>query len=449
MIITKKAMDRRTVLRGIGAALALPLLDSMIPTLTGAPSPVIRFGAVYVPNGINMSTWTPAAEGAAFELTPSLRALDPFRSQLTVLTGLNSNLPAKAKGPAGIHARACTRFLTDVPPKPEEGSDLQAGISMDQMLAKEFGQHTQLASLELGLETTEAVGACDPGFNCAYTGTISWRDAHTPLPMEINPRVIFERMFGDTANSDPAARLIRMKQGRSILDSVMEKLSSLERRLGPADCVKLDQYLEAIRDVERRIQRAEEQNARTLPVMQQPAGVPTSFDEHAGLMYDLFALAYQCDLTRVVSFMIGHEYSGRTHPEIGVTDAHHAISHHKNDPVSLAKLTKVDTHHVELFAKLLEKLRSTPDGDGSLLDHSMIVYGSGMSDGNAHDPKNLPIVLVGGGAGQIKGGRHLRFPQDTPLANLHLTLMHKFGLPMEKIGDSTGEFKELSAISQG
>ncbi len=446
MIVTKKALNRRTILRGIGAALALPLLDSMAPALRAAPKTIPRFGAVYVPNGINMSTWTPSAEGATFDFTPALAPLEPFRDRLLVLSGLNSNLPAKAKGPAGIHARACTRFLTDVPPKPEEGADLQAGASMDQLLARESGRETQLASLELGLETTESVGACDPGFNCAYTGTISWRDPHTPLPMEINPRVIFERMFGDSANTDPAARRERMERERSILDSVMEKVARMERQLGPADCVKLDQYLDSIRDIERRIQKAESQSAKELPVLKQPSGVPASFDEHAGLMYDLFAIAFQTDLTRVVTFMIGHEYSGRTHPEIGVTDAHHAISHHKGDPTSLAKLTKVDKHHVELFAKLLEKLKATPDGDGSLLDHALIVYGSGMSDGNAHDPKNLPIVVAGGGAGLIRPGRHLRFPKDTPLANLHLTLMDKLGVRLDKIGDSTGEFPQLSEI---
>jgi Protein of unknown function (DUF1552) len=446
MIVTKKALNRRTILRGIGAALALPLLDSMAPALRAAPKTIPRFGAVYVPNGINMSTWTPSAEGATFDFTPALAPLEPFRDRLLVLSGLNSNLPAKAKGPAGIHARACTRFLTDVPPKPEEGADLQAGASIDQLLARESGRETQLASLELGLETTESVGACDPGFNCAYTGTISWRDPHTPLPMEINPRVIFERMFGDSANTDPAARRERMERERSILDSVMEKVARMERQLGPADCVKLDQYLDSIRDIERRIQKAESQSAKELPVLKQPSGVPASFDEHAALMYDLFAIAFQTDLTRVVTFMIGHEYSGRTHPEIGVTDAHHAISHHKGDPTSLAKLTKVDKHHVELFAKLLEKLKATPDGDGSLLDHALIVYGSGMSDGNAHDPKNLPIVVAGGGAGLIRPGRHLRFPKDTPLANLHLTLMDKLGVRLDKIGDSTGEFPQLSEI---
>ena len=266
--------------------------------------------------------------------------------------------------------------------------------------------------------------------------------------MEIDPRAVFERMFGDTGNTDPAIRQARMLQERSILDAMLQKVSRLERILGPTDRAKLNEYLDSVRDVERRIQRAEEQGAvsKEQLVMEHPAGIPGTFAEHAKLMYDLFALAYQCDLTRVVTFMIGHEYSGRTHPEIGVADAHHAISHHKKDPANLEKLTKVDKLHVGLFAELLERLRSTPDGDGSLLDHAVLLYGSGMSDGNAHDPKNLPILLTGRGEGQIKGGRHLRFAKDTPLANLHLTILGMMGVPAERIGDSTGEFEQLSAV---
>jgi hypothetical protein len=448
MIVRKRAISRRTILRGLGTAIALPFLDGMSPAFSAVVKPSIRFGAVYVPNGINMRTWTPAAEGTAFDLTASLKPLEPFRNRMLVLSGLNSNLPRGAQGPPGIHARACTRFLSDVPPKPAEGAELQAGISMDQIAAKELGRHTQLASLELGLESADSVGVCDPGFNCAYTSTISWRSETTPLPTELDPRAVFERLFGDSSNTDPAARMARMRQERSILDSVIEKVTRLERDLGPGDRAKLDEYCDAIRDVERRIQNAEEQNASNrngaVTVMQNPAGIPSGFNEHAGLMYDLMALAYQCDLTRVITFMIGHEYSGRTHPEIGIPDAHHAISHHKGDPENLAKLTKVDTHHVDLFAQFIAKLKATQDGDGTLLDHSVIVYGSGMSDGNAHDPKNLPIVLMGSAGGQIRGGKHIRFAKDTPLANLHLTLLDRLGLPVERIGDSTGSFKDLS-----
>ena len=433
MIIVKKAIDRRTVLRGAGATLALPLLDSMAAALTAAARPINRFGVVYVPNGIMMQNWTPAARGARFDFTPILKPLEPFRDDLLVISGLNSTPPE----PGGVHARASTRFLTDVHPKPTAGSDLQAGISIDQIAAKELGRHTQLASLELGLESTESAGSCDVGFSCAYTSTISWRSAKTPLPMQHNPRGVFERLFGDTGSTDPAARLARMQQERSILDSVIEKTANLERGLGPSDRIKLNEYLDAIRDVERRIQKAEEQSARELPVMAQPAGIPSTFEEHAQLMYDLYVLAYQCDLTRVITFMIGREFSGRTYPDLGIPDAHHAISHHGKDPEKLAKLVKVNTCHTELFAHFLKRLQATPDGDGSLLDHAMIIYGAGMSDGDKHDPQNLPILLLGGGAGQLKSRGHRRFPKGTPLANLHLTLLDKLGVQVEKIGDST------------
>ena len=433
MIIVKKAIDRRTVLRGAGATLALPLLDSMAAALTAAARPINRFGVVYVPNGIMMQNWTPAAQGARFDFTPILKPLEPFRDDLLVISGLNSTPPERG----GVHARASTRFLTDVHPKPTAGSDLQAGISIDQIAAKELGRHTQLASLELGLESTESAGSCDVGFSCAYTSTISWRSPKTPLPMQHNPRGVFERLFGDTGSTDPAARLARMQQERSILDSVIEKAANLKRGLGPSDRVKLNEYLDAIRDVERRIQKAEEQNARELPVMEQPAGIPSTFEEHAQLMYDLYVLAYQCDLTRVITFMIGREFSGRTYPDLGIPDAHHAISHHGKDPEKLAKLVKVNTCHTELFAHFLKTLQATPDGDGSLLDHAMIIYGAGMSDGDRHDPQNLPILLLGGGAGQLKSRGHRRFPKGTPLANLHLTLLDKLGVQVEKIGDST------------
>jgi len=448
MTITKKSIDRRTILRGLGVSMALPLLDAMVPALTAfqktAAKPANRFGAVYVPNGIMMREWTPSDEGSAFEFTPILKPLEPFRDRLLVLSGLNSTPPAKQSGAPGVHARASTRFLTDTPPKVTNGSDLEAGISMDQIAAKELGHHTQLASLELGLESTESAASCDNGFNCVYTSTISWRSSTTPLPTEHNPRQVFERMFGDAASTDPATRLARIQQERSILDSVSQRIAKLGQQVGSGDRAKLDEYFEAIRDVERRIQNAEQQSSKELPVVDQPAGIPATFEQHAKLMYDLYALAYQCDLTRVITFMIAHEFSGRTYPEIGVPDAHHPISHHQNDPTRLAKLAKINTYHVSLFASFLEKLRSTPDGDGSLLDHAMIVYGAGMSDSNAHDPKNLPILLAGGGTGLLKGGSHLRFPKETPLANLHVTLLDKLGVRVDKLGDSAGELSELA-----
>ncbi len=450
MIITKKSIDRRTLLRGLGASLALPLLDSMVPALTAAgktaAAPVKRFGAVYTPNGIMMKNWTPAAEGAAFELSPTLSQLAPFRDRLLVLSGLNSTPPIMpGNEPTGVHARASTRFLSDIQPKPTAGADLRAGISIDQIMANQFSQHTQLGSLELGMESADSGGAGDPGFSKVYDATISWRGPTTPLPMEHNPRTVFERLFGDSGSTNPQARLARLAQERSILDSVSQTAAQLAKELGPGDRSKVSEYFEAIRDVERRIQKAEEQNTRQLPVVDQPAGVPTSFGDHAKLMYDLFVLAYQADLTRVVTFMTGHEFTGQTFPEAGVPDAHHAISHHQGNPVSLAKLAKIDAYKLSLFAYFLEKLRSTQDGDGTLLDHSTIIYGAGMSDGNGHVPTNLPILLLGSCAGQIKSGRHLRYPKGTPLANLHISLLGKLGVPIEKIGDSNGELSDLSA----
>jgi hypothetical protein len=450
MIITKKVIDRRMILRGLGAALSLPLLDSMVPALTAArksaAAPVKRLGVVYTPNGIMMDNWTPAIEGAGFEFSPTLKALEPFRDRLLILSGLNSTPPIMpGNEPTGVHARASTRFLSDIQPKPTEGSDLHAGISIDQIAANQFGRYTQLASLELGLESADSGGAGDPGFSKVYDATISWRGETTPLPMEHNPRAVFERLFGDGGNTSSAARLARLQQEHSILDSVMQSAAELERGMGQGDRAKLSEYLEAIRDIERRIQKAEEQNGRETPTIEHPAGVPASFSEHVKLMYDLYVLAYQADLTRVVTFMTGHEFSGQTYPEAGVPDAHHAISHHQGNPASLAKLAKIDAFKMSLFAYFIERLRSTPDGDGSLLDHSTIIYGAGMSDGNAHDPKNLPVLLLGGGCGTLKSGRHIRYPKGTPLANLHVTLLDKLGVHIDKIGDSDGMLTNLSA----
>jgi hypothetical protein len=442
MIITKKNISRRTVLRGVGTALALPFLDAMVPALSAAPRPISRFGAVYVPNGIMMENWTPAAEGASFELTPILKPLEAYRNQMLVVSGLNS-VPPKTSSGGAVHARASTRFLTDIAPKPTAGSDLQAGISMDQIAAKALGRHTQLASLEIGLDSIDSAGTGDTGYSRAYGNTISWISPTTPLPMENNPRAVFERMFGESGSTDPVARQSRMKQQRSILDSVTEKIAQIEGSLGSNDRGKLNEYFDAIRDTERRIQNAEEQNTQKLPTIEHPAGIPAAFADHAKLMYDLYALAYQCDLTRVITFMIGQEFCGRTYPELGIHDGHHSISHHGNDPDKLANLVKINSYHTSLFAYFLDRLRSTPDGDGSLLDHSTIVYGAGMSDGNSHDPTNLPILLLGGGSGQVTGGRHVRYAPGTPLANLHLTLLDKLGVPIDRIGDSTGEFKDL------
>ena len=443
MIITRKAIPRRTVLRGLGATLALPLLDGMIPALTAqartAAAPINRFGVMYVVNGMIMESWTPAAEGAGYELTPTLAALAPHRDRFSVLSGL-ACVPSPGR-PGGAHAKASTRFLTDVSP-PTSETWLDAGVSVDQLLAREAGQHTQLASLELAIESGETAGACDVGFACAYTNTISWRSANTPLPTENNPRVVFERLFGDSGSTDPKARRARIEQDRSVLDSVIQEAGALKGSLGAADGVKLVEYLDAIRDVERRIQRAEEQSGRELPVVDHPAGVPDSFDEHVRLMCDLQVLAYQADLTRVVTFMLGREFSGVTFPQIGVTDAHHPITHHQQEPEKIVKVAKINAYQVTKFAYLLDRLQATPDGDGTLLDHVTLVYGTGMGDCNAHDPRSIPLLLAGGGAGHLKGGRHIRYPKETPLANLHLTLLDKFGVKLDRIGDSTGRLDD-------
>ena len=398
MIIMKKSIPRRMMLRGIGASLALPLLDGMAPAATPlrktAAKPVRRLGVVYVPNGMMMDHWTPAAEGTEFDFPMILEPLEPFRDSVQVLSGM------RGKDAEGPHARASTRFLTGVVSKRDDGSSLRAGISMDQVAGRVLGRRTQLATLELGLDGRDFAGSCDEGFSCAYTNTISWANETTPLPMEINPRVVFERLFGDSGSTDPDVRRARLTKDASLLDSVTERASDLSRELGASDRAKLSQYLEAVRDIERRIQVAEEQSDRELPVLDQPAGIPNTFGEHAKLMFDLLALAYETDLTRVATFMMGREITGRTYPEIGVPDAHHPISHHQKDPVKLEKLRKINRYHVELFSEFIARLASTPDGDGTLLDNSMIVYGAGMSDSNSHGSYNLPILLAGAGAGR-------------------------------------------------
>ena len=443
MLITKKAIPRRTMLRGIGATLALPLLDAMVPPLTAlqntAAKPITRFGVMYVPNGMVMEQWTPAAEGAGFELTPTLAPLAPFKNDLLVLSNL-ACVPTPGR-PGGAHAKASTRFLTDVSP-PTSETWLDAGISMDQILARQMSAFTQLGSLEMAVESGETAGACDVGFACAYTNTISWLGPSTPLPTENNPRTVFERLFGDSGSTDPRARQARIRQDRSLLDSVREEVAHLQGALGQGDRVKLVEYLEAIRDVERRIQKAEEQSDKELPRVDHPAGIPATYDDHVRLMCDLQVLAYQTDLTRVVTFMLGREFSGVTYPQIGVPDAHHPITHHQQEAEKIAKVVKINHYHVTQFAYLLEKLRATPDGDGSLLDHVIMMYGTGMGDCNAHDPRNIPLVLAGGRSAQIKGGRHIRYPKETPLANLHLTLLDKLGVHIDRMGDSTGRLDD-------
>lgn len=448
MIITKTALKRRTFLRGIGTTLALPLLDAMVPAmaatrLTAATRPT-RLGFVYVPNGIIQKNWLPKAEGTAFEFTPTMKALEPFRDKLVVLSNLAQiNGRALGDGP-GDHARAGATWLTGVHPKKTEGADIHAGISADQIAARQFGNDTQLASLEIGLEEPQLAGGCDSGYSCAYTNTVSWRTPTSPNPMEINPRNVFERLFGDGDSTDPTARLKRMQQDSSILDFVKADVSRLEPSLGNRDKNKLDEYLESIRDIERRIQKAEQQNASMkMPLMEKPRAIPEDFADHCKLMSDLMVVAFQTDMTRVVTFMMAREGSNRSYRVIEVPDGHHSVTHHQNDPVKIGKTEKINQYHVQNFAYLIDRLSKTPDGDGSLLDHSMILYGSSISDGNAHTHHDLPLVLVGSGSGQIKGGRHVRYKPETPMNNLLVAMLDKSGIPAHTLGDSTGELGYL------
>ena len=431
MFINKMSLPRRTFLRGVGATLALPLLDAMWPALTAAATPVRRLGVVYVPNGMAMDSWSPRAEGSGFEMTPILEPLAPYREKMLVLTGLNS-----PEG-GGTHLNATTKFMTGNLGTTDRSGVMHAGMSMDQIVAREFAKHTQLSSLELGLDSREETGVCDATNPCAMGGSLSWRTPNQLLAPENNPRVVFERLFGDVGSTESKARLAHLKTNRSILDSVVQSVADLERGLGPGDRGKIGEYLEGVRDVERRIQKAEEQSNLELPAVAQPAGVPNTFEAHAKLMFDLQVLAYQCDLTRVITFLVGREFSGRTYPEIGVPEAHHPLSHHQGDPVKIATMAKLNAYHVQTFSYYVQKLKATPDGDGSLLDHMLLIYGAGMSDSNAHDNHNLPIVLMGG-PDLIKGGRHLKYA-GLPAANFLLTVMDKLGVPhADKIGVSNG-----------
>ena len=445
MIVTRKALARRTFLRGLGTTLALPLLDSMVPALAvGAAKPVLRLGFVYHATGMIMDRWTPAAEGSAFEFTPTMKPLEPFRDRLTVLSGLAQvNGRALGDGP-GDHARGGAVFLTGVHPKKTEGAGIRCGTSVDQIAARALGQQTQLASLEIGLESQSLAGGCDSGYSCAYTNTLSWRTPTTPLPLETSPRRLFERLFGDGDSTDPIVRKARLEEQRSILDYVAGSIDRLETKLGPGDRNKLSEYLEAIRDIERRIQKAEQQSApQKLPVMERPSSVPEAFEDHAKLMMDLQVIAFQTDMTRVITFVPAREGSNRSYREIGVSDGHHSITHHQNDAEKIENVAKIDQLLVKNFAYLLERLKATPDGEGNLLDHSIIVYGSGTADGNRHTHHDLPVVVAGGGAGQMDGGRHMRFPTETPLNNLYLNMLDKAGVSLDKFGDSTGRLSGI------
>ena len=442
MFITKMALPRRTFLQGMGTALALPLLDSMVPALSAlaqtAAAPVRRLGFVYIPMGMNAAQWTPTAEGRIIELSPSLASLTPFVNQVSVVT----NLELRNAYVTGNHASANCAFLSCALAKRTEGSDYQLGTTVDQVAAKAIGRDTPIPSLELGTDLIAQVGNCDNGFACAYQNNLSWSSPTTPLPTEADPRVVFERLFGDGGNPD--RRRAELRKSGSILDWMTADMARLQRELGPGDRTRLSQYLDSVREVERRIQKAEQQSEGTLVVdLDRPATVPAVWEDHVKLMFDLQVLALQADLTRVITFQLARETSTRSYPHIGVPDPHHPVSHHSDDPEKLAKLAKINAHHVSLFAYLVERLQATPDGDGSLLDHSMYLLGSGMGNPNVHDHSNLPIVLAGGGAGKLKGGRHIKYAQQTPLANLHLTLLDKVGVRLDSFVDSTGKVAEM------
>ena len=443
MVITRLALPRRTFIRGMGATLALPLLDAMVPAMSALSKGAPRFAAIYCGNGANMNDWTPATEGVGFAFSPILKPLEAFRDRTLVLTGLD-NFPATDQGDSGgQHPRAAPAFMSCVHPKQTEGADVQAGTTIDQLIARQICRDSKLAPLELAVDRNDVVGACDHGYACAYMNSMSWKTPTMPLPSETNPRAVFERLFGsgDTAE----ARVVRSQEDRSILDGVMQEISQLRRRVGPRDGAKLSEYLDAIRDVEQRIAKSESYNG-DFAVPERPAGVPETFKEYAELMFDLQALAFQADITRVSSFLMARENVNRSYSEIGLPEAHHSMSHHGNNPEKMAVYSKLNTYHVETLAYFLRKLQAIPDGDGTLLDHSIVLYGSGMSDGNTHNNFNVPVVVVGGRDQQMKGNRHLVYQKGTPLANLSLSLMDKFGVNLERFGDSTGELDLLSGV---
>jgi hypothetical protein len=435
MFITRLSLPRRTFLRGMGATIALPFLDAMVPALTAtaktAANPAPRFGAVYIPNGAIMEQWIPGKVGAGFDFTPILKPLEPFRDSLVVVTNLTRSHPGSQ---VGDHAVSAAGFLTGVWPKRTEAEDVLANTTIDQIIAQQIGQETPFPSLEVATEDfTGYVGACSPGFNCSYMNTVSWSSPTTPLPMDINPRVVFERMFGEAATA--AARAARRRDDKSLLDSIGEEAGALRRSLGARDRTRLGEYLDNLREIERRIERAESHGASEV-ALDAPIGVPDSFEDHVSLMYDLLAVAYQADITRVFTFMLSRELSQRTYPQIGVTEQHHSVSHHGNDAAKIAQNVKINVYHMGLFAKFIDRLKTMPDGDGSILDHSLIFYGGGMGNPNGHLSDPLPVVAVGGGVG--KGHRHIELPTRTPVGNLWLTVAQKYGSESEVFGDSTG-----------
>ena len=443
MIVTKTALPRRTFLRGIGATFALPLLDAMIPAMTAVantPASVDRLrrlGFVYMPMGCDVNRWTPPGPDTLDELSPTLSPLAPVKQHVTVI----SNMELQNAYP-GTHATSNSAFLSAAKAKRTESSDYYLGTTVDQIAARGIGQHTQLPSLEMSMDLLATVGQCDNGYACVYQNNLSWSSPTTPLPAEAHPRLVFETLFGEGGSSADRRAALRAKA--SLLDSVTDEITRLQSTLGPSDRQRLNQYLESIREVERRIQQAEANAVdNPLPDLDRPVGVPAAYADHARLMFDLQLLAMQGDITRVITFQLARETSNRTYPEIGVSDPHHPLTHHGNDPKKVAQVAKINRFHVSLFAEFLTKLQAVPEGDGSLLDHSLYLYGSGMGNPNLHDHVNLPIIVAGGAAGKMRGGRHIRFDKPTPLANLHLTLLNKVGVPLESFADSRGQVDDL------
>lgn len=452
MIITGKHLDRRTFLRGMGVAVALPMLDAMKPALargaaTAATKPATRLAFAYVPNGVTIKEWKPVGEGADFQLSSILKPLESYKQDLMVLSGLDHHNANALGDGGGDHARAGACFLTGVHPKKTAGADIQAAVSVDQLVARKFDSVTRVPSLELGCEDSRTVGNCDSGYSCAYTNSISWRGPATPMPPETNPRVAFERLFGDADfNASPEARARRQAQRRSILDVVNGRTQKLMGELGASDKRKIDEYLTGIREIERRIQMAENDNRSFTPDMEKPTGIPVAYADYVKMMFDLQVLAFQADLTRVSTLVLGREGSVRTYSEVGVSDPHHPLSHHRNLADNIDKLTKINTFHVSLFAYFIDRLKNTKDGDASLLDRSMIVYGSAINDGNSHSHYDLPVILAGRGNGQLKPGRHLVAPKSTPMTNLYVSMLERMDLPVEKFGDSTGKLGTVADL---
>jgi len=445
--ITKKALPRRTVLRGMGSLVALPLLGAMVPALTAtgrtAAAPISRLGFFYAPNGMFLPNFHPTGNGGRdYKITRILSPLKDYREQMIVVSGLSNNGLVSPNEGGGVHTRAHGGWLSGVLPKRTEGADIEAGKTVDQFAADVLGKDTSLRSLELTTESNFTVGNCENGYSCTYQNSTSWRSPTTPLYHERDPRVVFQRLFGDGGSVE--ARLAQMQTDRSILDSVTDSINQLERKLGPSDRVMMEEYLDAVREIERRIQRTVQNKASgALPTAQQPAGVPDTYEEHVDTLFEMLVLAYQADITRVSCFQMARELSGRTYPHIGVPEGHHTVSHHQLNPHNIEQYTKINIHQVSLFSKLIDRMHNTPDGDGSLLDHSIMMYGTGMGDGDHHTPYDLPVILVGGGSGQMKGGRHIRYAMHTPFMNLGLTLLDKVGVQVDSISDSTGLLTNL------